>query len=143
VLAIGEVDTSEGFPLLRAEGIWRLEDIENQSRRVARVRLDLTGADKAALRHIAAAAQLFPGESRLELEGYAGSRGITYRLLARRQIFFCSPFYQALARVLPPESIELFDQRGQPLAIALSEARAQQEPGPEPAVPYPPLAEFG
>lgn len=122
VLAIGTVDVSAGFPMLRAEGVWRLEDIEGQSRRVTRVRLDLSAADKGVLRQVAAVAQIFPGTSRLELQDYSRPRGLTYRLLNRRQVFFCSPFYQALCQALPPERVELFDQKGQQLTIAVSPA---------------------
>lgn len=120
VLVIGEIDHADGFPLLRAEGVWRLEDIENQSRRVARVRLDLSDVEKSILRHVASVAQLFPGNSRLELSGTPRSRGFTFRLLSRRQVFFCSPLYQALLQVLPPERIQLFDHRNQLLSIAIS-----------------------
>lgn len=120
VLAIGELDLSHGYARLRAEGVWRLEDVENQSRRVARVRLDLSSADKSVLRHVATVAQLFPGPARLELADYPRSRGFTYRLLGRRQVFFCSPFYQALCRVLAPGQVEIFDHRNQPLAVAVS-----------------------
>lgn len=136
VLVIGEIDHAEGFALLRAEGVWRLEDIENQSRRVARVRLDLTDVEKPVLRHVASVAQLFPGASRLELHGAPRSRGLTFRLLSRRQVFFCSPLYQALLQVLPPERIQLFDQRNQPLSIAVSggaDANAPPKESSEPA----------
>ena len=121
VLVIGRWEVAGGFARLTAQGMWPLEDIEEQARRVAAVRLNLAGENKRTLKHLIGLSRQFRGAARLEPRDYPAPRGWTYRLLAAQRVFFCSPFYQGLCKILPADRISLFDPDGRPLAISASQ----------------------
>ncbi len=123
VLVIGQVDTREGYTRILADGLWRLEDIEEQAAKVHLVRLDLAGENKPTLKHLTTLARQFRGSSKIEMVHYPLPKGLSYRILNRQKVFFCSPFYQGLCKILSKECVELFDARGEPLGIALARER--------------------
>jgi len=127
VLAIGKVNPREGYICVEADGLWRLEDLEQQATAVAAVRLNLDGENGATVRHLLSLSRHFRGETKLEIVDYPRGKGLSYRLLARQRIFFCSPFYQGLCKILPMDRVELFGSDGGPLAIALARAEGDLE----------------
>lgn len=112
VFVAGRANLREGYPRIEAEGVWRLADLEEQSARVATVRLRLEGENRETLALISDLASEYRGATRIELEGYPGRRGFTWRRLRARRVFFCSPLFQALAKILPADRIELLDSEG-------------------------------
>jgi DNA polymerase III alpha subunit len=118
-LVIGEVATQAGYARLDAIGLWRLQDLEDQARRVARVKLDLTEENKQTVKHLFDLTQYYPGEAKVETTGFAQNRNWKLHRLARQRIYFCSPFYQGLCKILPAERIALFDAEDKPLSIAV------------------------
>lgn len=120
VVVIGKLLRDKGFTYLDAEGIWRLEDLEDQATKVARVRLDLAGENRSTLNLLLEATKHYPGNSELELLNYPQGRGWGWRRLSRRKIFFCSPLYQAFCRILSPEAVELIGADDQPLIVKAS-----------------------
>jgi len=118
VMVYGRFLMREGYPVIEAYGLWSMEDLETQSAAVARIRLNLRGENRTTLKHLLELAKTYPGESGMDLEDYDHIKGFTYRGLARRKVHFCSPLYQGLCKILPPERIELFGKDGCLLAIA-------------------------
>ncbi|MBI3735033.1 hypothetical protein HY256_00780, partial [Candidatus Sumerlaeota bacterium] len=117
-MALGEVNVTDGFTRVDALGVWRLRDLEEQSSKVARVRLCLRGENRTTLKHLIAVCKLYQGGTELELVDYPSGRGFTYRILARQRVFFCSPFFQGLCKILPMNQIELYAANGELLSIA-------------------------
>lgn len=123
-LAIGEVLNADGYLRIDAHGVWRLADLEAQADKVAAIQVDLAGQDKSMLRFLSVLAQMYPGKTPFDPVGYETPRGLAYRALLRRRIFFCSPFYQALCKILAPEKVKLLDYEGQELTIEISSKAA-------------------
>lgn len=117
VMVAGQLVREDGYVRLHAEGIWRLADLEDQATRVAAIALHLAGENRATLKLLISLFKQFPGNTQLRLDQYPGRRGWTYGRLARMSVFFCSPLYQGLCKILPMESIELFGQNGEPLLV--------------------------
>jgi DNA polymerase III alpha subunit len=117
VLVTGRLMREQGFACLMAEGLWRLSDLEEQATKVASLTLHLARENKATLRLLIALARQFPGNTDVKLADYPGRHGWTYGRLARQKVFFCSPLYHGLCKILPMEAIELFNQNGELLAI--------------------------
>ncbi len=145
-LAIGELRRDGAHLYMEAVGLWRLSDMEDQATRVSSVRLTLLGENRQTLRLLLALAQQYPGNSEFELEGYPGRHGFLYRRLARAKVFFCSPLFQGLCKILPADAIELFGPGGEPLAVRTHEVEDEPEdfepepelePTPDPAEPPP------
>lgn len=126
-LVIGEVTTDKGYLRIDAVGLWRLEDLEDQSNRVATVQIDLAGENKATLKHLTSLAKEFRGGCKIEPMNYGAPKGWNYRLLTRQRVFFCSPFYQGLCKILPTERVGLLDAEGRPLRIALPDNGASMK----------------
>lgn len=118
VVAFGKVHNREGYLRLDADGLWRLTDLDLQSARVSGVRLRLADENAETLGLVLAVAKQFPGESRLEPEGYPGRRGFAYRRLLGRRVFFCAPLYQALCKILSPDRVEALDENGRRLDVS-------------------------
>ena len=138
LLAIGQLGRSDGFLALNAVGVWRLADIEDQATRVAAIRLNLAEENRETLKLLFALAREFPGSCKLEIADFPGRKGFLYRRLARLQLFFCSPLYQGLCKILPPESVELFGPEGEPLLVrAPGVAELDEEDGDEEETPPP------
>jgi DNA polymerase III alpha subunit len=140
-LVIGRMERDGVGVRMIADGIWRLADLEDQATRVARLRLRLTGENKATLKLLLALAKEFPGAAELELADYPGRHGWTWGRLARQRVFFCSPLYQRLCRILPPDAIELFGQADEPLAIQLPAAADKPPTPPADAEDAPPQSD--
>jgi hypothetical protein len=134
-LVIGEVTTRRGYTRVDALGVWRLADLEEQARRVARVRLNLEGENRATLKHLLDLAQFYPGSARIEPAGFAPGRGGRLMRLARQRVFFCSPYYQGLCKILPAERIELFDAQGEALSVSVGGAPPEPREDAEPEEP--------
>lgn len=117
VFVIGTPERSDGYLCIQAEGIWRLGDLEAQAKTVARIGLDLAGEQRATLKLLIDLMKQFPGQTRVEVEGYEGRRGLLMRRLTSRGIFFCSPLYQSLCRILSPTAITLYDAEGVELEV--------------------------
>ena len=115
VLVMGRLVEEEGCPILHADGVWGLGELEDQATRVARIELDLAGENRYTLKLLKRLADQFPGKSELIVKNYAGWRGWTWRRLRRAQLFFCSPLYQGLRKILAPEAIDLFGAEGERL----------------------------
>lgn len=135
VLVIGRLIREDRIVCLQAEGIWRLADLEDQATKVSRVRLSLTGENKSTLKLLLELAREFPGNTELELTDYPERMGWTYRRLARLRLFFCSPLYQGLCKILPFKSVMLIDAAGQPLAAHTARTQMlESEPATEPSL---------
>ncbi len=118
ILVLGSASYNDGSMIFEASGIWGLDDLEKQASQVGRIRLNLNGENRATLKHLVGLCKDYAGESEVEIDQYPGTKGWTYRSLARRKTLFCSPLYQGLCKILPADRIELFGQNGEPLAIA-------------------------
>jgi hypothetical protein len=132
-LVIGKMERDGGSIRLVAEGVWRLEDMEDQATKVTRLRLRLAGENHATLKLLLALAKQFPGNTALDLTDYPLGHGWTYRRLARRKVFFCSPLYQGLSKILSAGAIDLFGAAGEPLEVRLP-AAAEEAAGEEGAL---------
>lgn len=128
-LAIGEVSTRHGYTRIEAQGLWRISDLEDQAERVVRIRLNLADENGTTLRHLIHLARLYRGEGRIETTGYPSPRSLLHRFLLRHRVFFCSPFYQGLCKILPVERVELFDAAGRLLTIAVSSDEESENSG--------------
>lgn len=117
VLVAGRLVRDDGYACLHAEGLWRLADLEDQATKVAGLHLRLENENKATLKLLLALLKQYPGNTEIKLFDYPARHGWTYGRLARQRVFFCSPLYQGLCKILPLESIELFGQNGEPLLI--------------------------
>lgn len=118
-LVIGDVTVDRGYLRVDAHGLWRMEDLEDQAARVARIQIDLSGENRVTLKHLISLVREYRGTSAIEPVNYNSSWGWNYRRLARQRVFFCSPFFQGLCKILPTERVALFDDQGRPLRIAL------------------------
>jgi len=128
VFLTGRLNRRDGMLLFDADGIWRLCDMEDQATRVGRVRLGLAEENRRTLGMIAKLVRDYPGNTALELADYPAPRGWTYRRLARRGVFFCSPLYQGLCKILTPNAVELFGQNGEPLLARASDLEDTKDP---------------
>jgi hypothetical protein len=126
VLVIGQIQRGPGSLLLHADGLWRLADLEDQATKVSAIKLHLAGENRQTLKLLIALAKSFPGNTKLQLANYPGRQGWTYRRLARQGVFFCSPFYQGLCKILPPEAVELFGPEGEPLLVKTTQAENEE-----------------
>lgn len=117
VLATGRLVRDDGYACLHADGLWRLSDLEDQATKVTAISLRLDHENKATLKLLLALVRQYPGNTEIKLLDYPGRRGWTYSRLARQKVFFCSPLYQGLCKILPLEAIELFGQNGEALLI--------------------------
>ncbi|MEN6625248.1 MAG: PHP domain-containing protein [Candidatus Sumerlaeia bacterium] len=117
ILAIGDLNKAEGYLHMDAVGLWRLADLEDQATKVASIRLILSNENRQTLKLLFALARQFRGSTTLQLEGFTGRKGFLHGRLARSKVFFCSPFYQGLCKILPLESVELFGADGEPLLV--------------------------
>lgn len=129
VLTIGRLEREAGILRLNAVGIWRLADLEEQAARVARLRLRLAGENRTTLKLLLALAREFPGYTELELVDYPLREGWTWRRLSRQKVFFCSPLFQELCKILPPDAIEMFDAAGQPLLAHVPSVEGAEDTG--------------
>jgi hypothetical protein len=62
--------------------------------------------------------KLYRGGTQVDLAGYPRSKGLSYRILQRQRVFFCSPFYQGLCKILPLDRVELFSPEGEKLLVS-------------------------
>jgi hypothetical protein len=83
---------------------------------VARVRLNLASENRATLKLLIELVKQFPGNTVVEPIDFPGG-GWTLGRLARRRIFFCSPLFQGLCKILAPEAIELYGNGGERLKV--------------------------
>ena len=135
VLVIGKLLREDRIVALQAEGIWRLSDLEDQATKVSRVRLSLAGENKSTLKLLLEFARDFPGNTELELVEYPERMGWTYRRVARLKLFFCSPLYQGLCKILPFEAVQLYDAAGEPLLTRSAKTKILHgEPATEPSL---------
>jgi DNA polymerase III alpha subunit len=126
-LVIGRLERTGGELRLIADGIWRLADLEDQATKVSRLRLGLVGENRATLKLLLDLVRQFPGSTQLDLAEYPQGRGWTWHRLVRQRVFFCSPLYQGLARILPGEAIEIFGNDGDRLQVKLPVAAAAED----------------
>ncbi len=134
VLMTGKLTRDGGHLIFNAEGIWRLPDIEDQATKVGTVELGLTGENRSTLKLLISLLKEYPGNTKVELTGYTERQGWTYGRLSRMKVFFCSPLFQGLCKILPPDCIKLFGAGGEPLLIKSSvKSRREEEIAEEPA----------
>lgn len=119
VFVMGEVTDADGYLRIEAIGLWLLEDIEAQSERIGRIRLDLEDEHKETIARLDRLVRDFPGTSVIEISGPASGRSWAVRKLAKRRVFFCSPFYQALSKIISLERVQILDHHDEPLSIAM------------------------
>ncbi len=117
VLVAGRFSREDGTTWLRAEGIWRLADLEDQATKVAKLKLNLAGENSQTIKHIQSVCREYPGSTELELDGYPTPKGWAYRRLSRSAVFFCSPLYQRICRILPSEHVQLYGHGGDILLV--------------------------
>ncbi|MCE5228230.1 PHP domain-containing protein [bacterium] len=127
VLVIGDLNKSENYLHMDAVGLWRLADLEDQATKVASVRLSLAGENRQTLKLLFTLARQFRGSTTLELDGFEGRKGFLHGRLARTKVFFCSPFYQGLCKILPLDAIELFGANGEPLLVKAPQVDDEDE----------------
>ncbi len=132
VLVIGDLNKTENYLHMDAFGLWRLADLEDQATKVASVRLSLAGENRQTLKLLFTLARHYRGSTTLELDGFEGRKGFLYGRLARTKVFFCSPFYQGLCKIMPLESIELFGGNGEPLLVKAPQVEDEEDAEPEP-----------
>ena len=84
--------------------------------------LHLNGENRQTLKLLLELVRQFPGSTGLKLAGYPGRHGWTYNRLSRMGVFFCSPLYQGLCKILPLEAIELFGHGGEALLVKAAAA---------------------
>lgn len=130
VFVIGQAQTSKGYLRLEAQGLWRLEDLERQTRQVTKIRLNLGEPNRSHLKSLGVLFSLYPGKTGIEINTSGRGSGFLLRQLSRRRILFCSPLYQALAEIVPGGGIELLDSEGRNLEIKLSEGKLDAEAVP-------------
>ena len=128
VLVIGRLVEEEGCLILHADGVWGLGELEDQATRVARIELDLAGENRYTLKLLKRLVDQYPGKSELNVKNYPGWGGWTLRRLQRARLFFCSPLYQGLRKILSPEAIDLFGAEGERLVADAPKNQAIDPP---------------
>ncbi|MCL5269295.1 MAG: hypothetical protein M1457_01775 [bacterium] len=80
----------------------------------------------------------FPGNTEIRLSGYGERKGWTWRRLVRLKVFFCSPLFQGLCKVLPADAIKLYGTAGEPLLVKATPAAEEGEdpPGDDGRLPH-------
>jgi hypothetical protein len=91
------------------------------------VRLSLAGENRQTLKLLFTLARQFRGSTTLELDGFTARKGFLHGRLARTKVFFCSPFYQGLCKILPLDAIELFGANGEPLLVKAPQVEMDEE----------------
>lgn len=127
VMIIGRLCREDGYVCLRAEGIWRIGDLEDQATKVASITLHLAGENRQTIKLLIELIRQFPGSTMLQLSDYSGRHGWTYGRLARMSVFFCSPLYQGLCKILPLDAIELYGHGGEALLVKAASTSEQTE----------------
>lgn len=134
VMVMGSITREHGYPLMIAEGIWKLDDLESQNRSVKILELNLEGENRQTLKTLDTMLKKYPGDARVSLAGFDGRKGLLFGRAQRRKVFFCSPLYQGLCKVMGAEAITLYGRGGEQLEVraAGSEAPQAQPDGDEP-----------